>query len=64
MEVATLNVEDRKAAGTNQVRALRNTGKIPIILYGGGEQSVSLQAEYTDVKRHLETRLWRHGSRD
>ncbi len=57
MEVVTLEVEKRTASGTNQVHALRDTGKIPMILYGGGQDSVSLQATYVDVKRHLEHHL-------
>ena len=57
MEVATINVEDRSAQGTNQVRKLRDTGKIPMALYGGGQDPVSLQADYREVKRHLEHHL-------
>jgi large subunit ribosomal protein L25 len=54
MEVVVINVEDRTASGTNQVRKLRDTGKIPLVLYGGGQESVSLQADYPEIKRHLE----------
>jgi len=53
MEVATLTVQNRDAKGTNNVRRLRDTGKIPLILYGGGRESVCLQADYPAVKRHL-----------
>lgn len=53
MEVATLSVEPRSANGTNSVRQLRDTGKIPMVLYGGKTESVSLQADYDSVKRHL-----------
>ena len=35
MEVATLPVEERSVKGTNAVRQLRDTGKIPMVLYGG-----------------------------
>ncbi len=54
MEVVVINIEDRTASGTNQVRKLRDTGKIPLVLYGGGQESVSLQADYPEIKRHLE----------
>ena len=54
MEVATIKVQDRTASGTKQVRRLRDSGIIPLVLYGGGQQSVSLQANYHEVKRHLE----------
>jgi large subunit ribosomal protein L25 len=57
MEVVTINVEDRIASGTNQVRKLRDTGKIPMVLYGGGQEPVSLQADYREMKRHLEHHL-------
>ena len=53
MEVATLTVQNREAKGTNSVRRLRDTGKIPLVLYGGGGDSLCLQADYTTVKRHL-----------
>ena len=57
MEVATINVESREANGTNEVRKLRDTGKIPMVLYGGGQDAVSLQAEYNQVKPLLEHHL-------
>ena len=57
MEVASLSVEERSTKGTNAVRQLRDTGMIPIVLYGGTGESVSLQADYDSVKRHLKERL-------
>lgn len=57
MEVATLSAEERSANGTNSVRQLRDTGKIPMVLYGGKGETVSLQANYDSVKRHLAHRL-------
>ena len=57
MEVATLSAEERSANGTNSVRQLRDTGKIPMVLYGGKGETVSLQADYDLVKRHLAHRL-------
>ena len=57
MEVATLPVEERSVKGTNAVRQLRDTGKIPMVLYGCKGESVSLQADYDSVKRHLTHRL-------
>ena len=57
MEVATIQVERREANGTKQVRKLRDTGKIPIVLYSGTTQPISLQADYTEIKRHLEHHL-------
>jgi len=57
MEIASLSVEERSTKGTNAVRQLRDTGMIPMVLYGGTGEPVSLQADYDSVKRHLTQRL-------
>lgn len=57
MQVATLQVERREATGSKQVRSLRATGKIPMVLYGGSEEPAHLQAEYHPVKIHLSKHL-------
>ena len=50
MEVAKINVERRQVTGTKRVRTLRDTGKLPMILYGGGEEPIALQADYPDLQ--------------
>jgi large subunit ribosomal protein L25 len=57
MEVALLEVEERASKGSNEIRRLRDSGKIPMIIYGGGGESISLQADYGAVKRHLSHHL-------
>jgi large subunit ribosomal protein L25 len=53
-----LNVEVRKDAGSRHAKRLRNSGSIPAVLYGHGEQTVSLA-----VPREQFTTALRHGSR-
>lgn len=57
MDIATLSVETRSARGSRQTRVLRSTGMIPVVLYGGDEAPLHLQARYYDVKRHLSAQL-------
>ncbi len=50
-----LNVEVRQNRGTREARRLRRNGKIPAVLYGHGQESVSLtvgQDELAAVLRH------------
>ncbi len=53
-----LNVEIRKEAGKRHAKRLRKNGAIPAVLYGHGEQSVSLA-----VPREQFSTALRHGSR-
>ena len=53
-----LNVELRNASGKRHAKRLRNSGAIPAVLYGHGEQSVSL----TVPREQFSTAL-RHGGR-
>jgi large subunit ribosomal protein L25 len=53
-----LNVEVRKDAGSRHAKRLRNSGSIPAVLYGHGEQTVSLA-----VSREQFSTALRHGSR-
>lgn len=53
-----LNVEVRKSYGKRHAKRLRNGGAIPAVLYGHGEQTVSLA-----VSRDQFATAMRHGSR-
>ena len=53
-----LNVKVRKETGKRPVRKLRRDGAIPAVLYGHGEQTVSLSIPQVEVSAAL-----RHGSR-
>lgn len=41
----TVKAEVRQSRGSNDSRRLRNSGKVPVAVYGGGEKSVSAVAE-------------------
>jgi len=45
MEVASIKAEPRKEIGSNKVAYLRGDGFIPAVLYGGKEESISLQLD-------------------
>jgi large subunit ribosomal protein L25 len=53
-----LNVKLRKETGKRPVRKLRREGTIPAVLYGHGEQTLSLSIPQVEVSSAL-----RHGSR-
>jgi large subunit ribosomal protein L25 len=53
-----LNVKVRKETGKRPVRRLRREGSIPAVLYGHGEQTLSLAIPQTEVSAAV-----RHGSR-
>lgn len=54
MEIPTLTVEKRKAAGSRAAGRLRRAGKLPAVLYGHGQAPVSLSLSFRDVALHLE----------
>lgn len=45
----TVKAEVRNTRGSNDARRLRADGKVPIAIYGGGEESVSAVAELGDL---------------
>jgi large subunit ribosomal protein L25 len=49
-EYTTLKAIERNELGTNKVRQLRETGKVPAILYGHGEGSQPLSLDYHDLE--------------
>ncbi len=49
METITLNGEPRTAVGTRVSRALRATGRLPVIIYGHGETPETLSLDLHDV---------------
>ena len=46
--------ENRSSVGTASARALRRTGKIPAIIYGGGKPPVLLSLDHNSVAKRLE----------
>lgn len=54
MEIPTITVETRKAAGSRAAARLRRDGKLPAILYGHGVDPNPLALEYKEVERMIE----------
>lgn len=53
----TLNVKKRETTGSLRMKRLRETGKIPAVLYGHGEGTVSLTVSEKELNRAID-----HGS--
>lgn len=51
-EKTTLDAEIRQTAGKSSARALRKSGKIPAIIYGGGDSEISIALEQNLVEKH------------
>lgn len=45
----TVKAEVRQSRGSNDSRRLRNSGKVPVAVYGGGEDSVSAVAQLSQL---------------
>lgn len=54
MQVRELTGEPRVAAGKKGTRAVRNEGKIPCVVYGGGEE-VAFKLNILDVEKSINT---------
>ncbi|WP_369058715.1 50S ribosomal protein L25/general stress protein Ctc [Caulobacter sp. 73W] len=55
MAEIVLNVEVRERAGTGGARASRNAGKVPGVLYGGGEKPVMIEVRSNEFRKALYT---------
>ena len=51
----TLRVEERESVGRGSSRALRRSGFVPAVLYGGGRDVRSLSVEQREVAKQLAT---------
>lgn len=54
-EKILIKAEKREAGGKNVNRRLRATGKIPVVVYGGGSESLAATAELKDLAAILRT---------
>lgn len=54
-EKIVVKAEKREERGKNVNRRLRGTGKVPVIVYGGGGESVAVSAELKDLAAVLRT---------
>ena len=55
MAEIVLNVEVRDGAGTGFARAVRREGKVPGVLYGGGQEPVSIAVRANEFRKALYT---------
>jgi large subunit ribosomal protein L25 len=55
MAEIVLNVEVRKDTGTGGARAIRRTGQVPGVLYGGDKAPVALTVKATEFRKALYT---------
>ncbi len=53
MEIPTLTVEPRKAAGSRAAGRLRNQGKLPAIVYGHGQDPMPISLSIHAVEQHI-----------
>ncbi len=58
MKTVQLKGEPRQAGGTRKARAMRKTGKLPVVIYGHGEEPESIALVQHDVEVAL-----KHGAR-
>ncbi len=48
-DIVVVKAEKREDRGKNDARRLRSAGKVPVIVYGGGGESVAAVAELKDL---------------
>lgn len=51
MDITSLKASTREAAGTIRAKQMRRTGRIPAVLYGGGQESVSLSIDDKEFRQ-------------
>ena len=54
-EKFVIKAERRETRGKNEIRRLRAAGKIPVVVYGGGSESVAATAELKELAAILRT---------
>ena len=54
-ELATIKALAREHIGTGGARAVRRTGMVPCIVYGGGQDAVAIQLDLRIITKELET---------
>ncbi len=60
MELKTLNVNTREVRGTSGARATRRAAKVPMVLYGGGQEPLALAADLREFTKLLHGRGGEH----
>ncbi|MBW8755755.1 MAG: 50S ribosomal protein L25, partial [Sphingomonadales bacterium] len=54
-DTLTLPAETRDRAGKGASRALRRTGRVPAVVYGGNEAPLTVHVEEKELRRQLGT---------
>ena len=54
-EKITVKAEKRDTRGKNEARRLRATGKVPIVIYGGGSESLAASAPLSELAAIMRT---------
>jgi len=54
-EKVVIKAEKRDSRGKNEMRRLRAAGKVPVVVYGGGSESLAAVAELKDLAAILRT---------
>jgi large subunit ribosomal protein L25 len=54
-EKITVKAEKRETRGKNEARRLREAGRIPIVVYGGGSESLAATASLSDLAAVIRT---------
>jgi large subunit ribosomal protein L25 len=54
-EKITVKVEKRDTRGKNEARRLRAAGKVPVVIYGGGSESLAATASLKDLAAIMRT---------
>lgn len=56
MQVAQMKAERRTALGRNQIQKLRTEGWMPAVVYGDGQDAMSIQISEWELEQHLNSR--------
>src|SRR5690349_13428180 len=54
-EKITIKAEKRDTRGKNEARRLRAAGKVPVVIYGGGSESLAAAASLKDLAAIMRT---------
>jgi large subunit ribosomal protein L25 len=54
-DIAELKAEKRETGGKGAARALRREGRVPAVIYGGGEAPLSIHLDYVEVLKAVNT---------
>lgn len=56
-----LNVETKEAAGKGAARAIRNSGRVPAVVYGGKKEPIMVSLHPVELTKALDTKGFYQG---